>query len=65
MEEKDDEGVEDGMTLGGGDGVLKYGPRRGARFGGEAGEVNSNWRWNEPLGGLGWAEGLAAPLTDL
>lgn len=65
VEEKDDEEEEEGMKVGGGDGVFQYLPRRGARFGGEAGGVNSNWRWNDPLDGLGWAEGLAAPLTDL
>jgi hypothetical protein len=64
VEEKDDE-EEDGMKLGGGDGVLKYRPRRRTRFGGEAGGVNSNWRWNDPLDGRAWAEGLAAPLLDL
>lgn len=44
VEEKEDE-EEDGMKVGGGDGVLKYLPRRGARFGREAGGVKSNLRW--------------------
>jgi hypothetical protein len=64
VEEKDEE-EEEGIKVGGGDGVFPNPPRRGARFGGEAGGVKSSWRWKDLLDGRGWAEGLAEPLLDL
>lgn len=58
VEEKEEE---DGVSVRGGEGVFTFRPRRGTEFG-EAGGVNINCRWNEPLDGRGRVGGLAAPF---